>query len=55
MTKQELAFEWAKTIQLALAKACNDKKRLTLDETFNLLSASMNLTIYVRDQANETN
>ena len=48
MTELQLAHQAAQAVQFCLAQALMEKKRLTLDDTFNLLSAAMRSQDYLR-------
>lgn len=48
MTELQLAHQAAQAVQFSLAQALIEKKRLTLDDTFSLLSAAMRAQDFLR-------
>ena len=53
MKEEVRILEIAYSIQLELAVACLTKKRLTLDQTFNILGAAMNVSDYLKKKAEQ--
>ena len=47
MSQHDIILEISFYVQHKLARACLDKKRLTLDETFSLVSAVSNISTYL--------